>query len=73
MDRTKAEPKKNSRNRADGRKSLLVYLDQDVNQDVIKQLKKAALDQDRAAYEITEEAVRNWLATYKVSPRRKAG
>ena len=55
-----------TRIRADGRRSLLVYLDQDV----IKQLKKVALDEDRTAYEITEEAVRKWLATHKTSQRR---
>ena len=38
----------------------MVYL----NPEVIKHLKKAALDQDRPAYEITEEAVRDWLATH---------
>lgn len=47
--------------RADGRRPLLVYLDPDV----IKRLKKAALDEDRTAYEITEEAVREWLATHR--------
>lgn len=56
-----------ARTRADGRRPLLVYLDQDV----IKQLKKAALDQDRTAYEITEESVREWLATHKMIRRRK--
>ena len=35
--------------------------------DVIKELKKAALDEDRTAYEITEEAVSAWLATRKAS------
>ena len=55
-----------TRIRPDGRRSLLVYLDQDV----IKQLKKVALDEDRTAYEITEEAVRKWLATHKTSQRR---
>ena len=38
---------------------------------MIKQLKKAALDEDRTAYEITEEAVGKWLATRKVSRKRK--
>lgn len=47
-----------TRTRADGRKSLLVYL----HPDVIKELKKAALDENRPAYEITEEAVSAWLA-----------
>jgi hypothetical protein len=55
------------RTRADGRRSLLVYLDHEV----IKQLKKVALDEDRPAYEITEEAVREWLATHKSSQGRQ--
>lgn len=50
-----------NRARADGRKSLLVYLDPEV----IKQLKKAALDHDRNAYEIAEDALREWLAENK--------
>ncbi len=49
--------KVNIRVRADGRRPLLVYL----NREVIKALKKAALDEDRTAYEITEEAVSEWL------------
>jgi len=56
------------RKRPDGRKSLLVYLDPAV----IKHLKKAALDQDRTAYEITEEAVRDWLASHTSSRKNKA-
>lgn len=47
-----------ARTRADGRRSLLVYL----HPEVIKDLKKAALDEDRPAYEIAEEAVSAWLA-----------
>jgi hypothetical protein len=46
------------RSRDDGRKSLLVYL----NADLIKELKKAALDDEVNAYEIVEEATRQWLA-----------
>jgi len=53
--------------RADGRRPLLVYL----LPDVIKELKKAALDDDRNAYEITEEAVRKWLITHERSQSRK--
>jgi hypothetical protein len=45
------------RTRADGRRSLLVYLDANL----IKELKKTALDEDRNAYEIVEDAVREWL------------
>ena len=44
--------------RPDGRRSLLVYLDAQL----IKELKKAALDDERNAYEIVEEATRDWLA-----------
>lgn len=50
-----------ARSRADGRRPLLVYL----QPELIKQLKKAALDEDRTAYEITEEAVRQHLSTAK--------
>ena len=38
--------KRKTRTRTDGRRSLLVYL----RPDVIKELKKAALDEDRTAY-----------------------
>ena len=61
MTRTKGLDATVAKVRTDGRKPLLVYL----NKEVIKQLKKTALDQDRTAYEITEEAVRQWLAAYK--------
>jgi len=67
MVRRKPGSKTTARTRADGRRPLLVYLDQEI----IKQLKKAALDQERTAYEITEEAVREWLATHRVSPKSK--
>ncbi len=50
-----------TRKRRDGRKSLLVYMDEAL----IKELKKAAVDDDRNAYDIVEEATRNWLATRK--------
>lgn len=53
--------------RADGRKSLLVYL----RQEVIRKLKVAALDEDRPAYEITEEAISEWLAAREEGRRRK--
>jgi len=52
-----------TRTRGDGRKSLFVYL----HPNVIKELKKAALDDDRTAYEITEEAVSAWLEARKAS------
>ena len=56
-----------TRARADGRKSLLVYL----RPDIIKELKKTALDEDRTAYEITEEAISAWLASRKTTRRAK--
>jgi len=53
--------------RADGRKSLLVYL----QPNVIKRLKVAALNEGRPAYEITEEAVSEWLARHHRDGKRK--
>jgi hypothetical protein len=61
MVRVKSESKPINRTRTDGRRSLLVYL----QPDVIKQLKKAALDQETTAYEITEEALREWLVSHR--------
>jgi hypothetical protein len=55
--------KRETRIRADGRRSLLVYL----RPEVIKELKKAALDDDKTAYEVTEDAVSAWLALRKAS------
>ena len=43
--------------RKDGRKGLLVYLDTAL----IKELKMAALDDDRNVYDIVEETTRQWL------------
>jgi hypothetical protein len=45
------------RPRADGRRALLLYM----TPDLIKGLKKEALDEDRTAYEIVEELVGQWL------------
>jgi hypothetical protein len=45
------------RERSDGRRQLLIYLDAEL----IKELKKTALDEERAAYELAEEAIRAWL------------
>jgi hypothetical protein len=64
---TKSPQKTLGRVRADGRKSLLVYL----HQEVIKKLKIAALDEDRPAYEIAEEAISEWLAARAQGRRRK--
>ncbi len=44
--------------RSDGRRTLLVYMDPVL----IKDLKKAALDDERNVYEIVEEAARDWLS-----------
>jgi hypothetical protein len=45
------------RKRVDKRRQLLIYL----KQDVIKNLKRAALDEGRPAYELAEEAIREFL------------
>ena len=47
-----------SRKREDGRKQLLVYLPPSL----IKDLKRAGLDDERNVYDIVEEASREWLA-----------
>ncbi len=52
-----SEQSPSSRKREDGRKALLVYLPPDL----IKDLKRAGLDDDRRVYEIVEEASREWL------------
>jgi hypothetical protein len=44
--------------RADGRRALLLYL----RPGLIKRLKVAALEEDRPAYELAENAVSEWLA-----------
>lgn len=46
-----------SRVRDDGRRQLLLYLDPEV----IKELKRAALDEDKPAYVLAELAIREWL------------
>ncbi len=53
----KTIPKAPSRQRADGRRQLLVYL----APEVIKDVKKIAVDDDTTASSITEEALRDWL------------
>lgn len=55
------------RQREDGRRQLLVYLDPHV----IKEIKKAAVDQDRPVYEIAEEALSTWLAKLARSKTKK--
>ena len=46
-----------TRVRSDGRRQLLVYLDPEV----IKDVKKAAVDLDTTASALAEEALRRWL------------
>jgi hypothetical protein len=46
-----------TRQRADGRRQLLVYLPPAV----IKEVKKAAVDDDTTASSIAEEALTDWL------------
>lgn len=50
-----------SRKRADGRRQLLIYL----APEVILALKRTALDQQRPAYELAEDAIRDWLLRNK--------
>jgi hypothetical protein len=52
------------RSRDDGRRQLLIYL----KQDIIKDLKRSALDEGRPAYEIAEEAIVEFL---RVKKRKK--
>jgi hypothetical protein len=60
------ERKPSDRNRPDGRRALLVYL----RQELIKRLKIAALDENRPAYELTEEAIAEWLVRRRGRKRR---
>ena len=50
-----------ARARSDGRRQLLIYM----TPDVVKDLKRAALDLDRPAYELAEEAILEWLKKRK--------
>lgn len=56
-----------NRVRADGRRQLLVYLDPEL----IKGLKRVALDEDVHVYEIVEEAAREWLERRSTAARGK--
>jgi len=51
-------PTSKKRVRDDGRQSLLVYMEASL----IRDLKKAAIDEQCNAYEIVEAATRKWLA-----------
>jgi hypothetical protein len=61
------DPKGGNRQRSDGRRALLLYF----RLDVIKRLKIAALDEDRPAYKLAEEAVCEWLDRYRKIARGK--
>jgi hypothetical protein len=50
-----------ARKRADGRRQILMYM----KPDVIRELKRAALTEERPAFEIAEEAVLEWLKKNK--------
>lgn len=54
----KAAKKTKAPARPDGRRPLTTYM----FPETIKDLKMAALEEDKNAYEIVEEAVKNWLA-----------
>ncbi|WGD53222.1 hypothetical protein QA641_04660 [Bradyrhizobium sp. CB1650] len=59
-----AKPKEGttaSRVRDDGRRQLLIYMDPEV----IKELKHAALEDDKPAYVVAELAIREWLKRRK--------
>jgi hypothetical protein len=59
-----AKPKEGApvaRMRGDGRRQLLIYM----LPDLIRELKRAALDEDRPAYELAEEAILDWLKKRK--------
>jgi hypothetical protein len=63
-----SRPKKaTGRIRADGRRQLLVY----VLPDVIRNAKKAALDQDTTASAIVEEALGEWLSRHDPNKPKK--
>lgn len=59
--------KAGDRTRPDGRRALLVYL----GPDVIRRLKIAAIEEGRPAYELTEEAVSEWLVGREKQPKRQ--
>jgi len=46
-----------SRDRKDGRRQVLLYM----KPEIAKALKKAALDEERSAYEIAEDAIADYL------------
>jgi hypothetical protein len=50
-----------ARTRSDGRRQVLIYM----APEVVKDLKRAALDEDRPAYELAEEAILEMLKKRK--------
>jgi hypothetical protein len=54
-----------TRSRSDGRRQILLYM----APEIVRELKRAALDEERPAYELAEEAIREWLRRRK--PRKK--
>ncbi len=56
-----------SKKRSDGRKALLVYLDQEL----IKNLKVAAVERDTTASAISSEAIESWLRARGFLNRRQ--
>lgn len=50
-----------ARMRRDGRRQLLIYM----LPELIKELKRAALEDDKPAYELAEEAIVDWLKRRK--------
>lgn len=56
-----------NRVRADGRRQLLVYFEPEL----IKGLKRVALDEDVHVYEIVEQAAREWLERRSGAARSK--
>ncbi len=56
-----------AKKRSDGRKALLVYLDQEL----IKNLKVAAVERDTTASAITSEAIESWLRARGFLNRRQ--
>jgi hypothetical protein len=61
----KAANEKKTPPRDDGRRALTTYM----FPDTIKNLKVAALEEDKNAYEIVEEAVLDWLKRRKKKPK----
>lgn len=62
------KPSAVGRARPDGRRQLLVY----IQPTIIKDLKKAAIELERNAYEITEDALSDWLKMNKPGKRTRS-